>query len=45
MTFAMRNNLSVFSGVNDVISVVVVVLPCSGQYTASVHLAVLMSRY
>ena len=33
MTFARRNNLSVYSGVSNVISVIV--MPCSGQYTAS----------
>ena len=43
MTFARHNNLSVYSGVNNVISVIV--MPCSGQYTTSGDLAALVSRY
>ena len=48
MTFARRNNLSVYSGVNSVVcsgvySVISgIVMPRSGQYTACGDLAVLV---
>jgi len=51
VTSARRNNLSVYSGVNDVVCSGVnnvisgVVMPCSGKYTASGDLAVFVSRY
>ena len=43
MTFVRRNNLSVYSGVNNVISDIV--MPRSGQHTSSWDLAVLVCRY
>jgi hypothetical protein len=40
VTLARRNNLSVYSGVNTVIDSIV--MPCSGQHTASGRLAILL---
>jgi len=51
VTFARHNNLSVYSGVNNVLCSDVnnvisgIVIPRSGQYTASGDLAVLVFRY
>ena len=51
MTFARRNNLSVYSGVNTVVCSGVnnvisgIVMPRSGQYTGSGDLTVLVCRY